>query len=85
MLSAEHANSTGNERFTGYIPELMQQLAHVVGFKYRLSLVDDASYGLPQRGGSWNGLIGQLLHDVSVLRASQKFVRTNGFDSSLCV
>ena len=70
MLSPEHANSTGNERFTGYIPELMQQLAHVVGFKYRLSLVDDASYGLPQRGGSWNGLIGQQkkIHSLGAQR-----------------
>lgn len=46
--------------------ELAQHLAKLVGFHYKLKLVNDGKYGQPLMTGQWDGMIGEVIRGVSV-------------------
>lgn len=50
---------TGNERYEGYIVDLIDQIAKALDFKYELQIVEDGRYGSSDNG-QWNGLIGEV-------------------------
>ncbi|XP_054163357.1 glutamate receptor 1-like [Oppia nitens] len=59
----------GNDRFEGYVKDLIDLLAHMVGFEYTIHLVNDSRYGgyygSNITDGRWNGMIGELIrHEV---------------------
>ena len=43
----------------------MDKLSEVLGFSYRLSLVEDGRFGGQNEDGNWLGLIGDLVNRVS--------------------
>ena len=55
---------TGNDQFEGYCAELVQELAQMVGFNYKLQLVADGKYGAEDKDGNWNGMVGELFDRV---------------------
>ena len=56
---------SGSREFTGYIPDLLKELADIAEFEYDLYLVADARYGeLLSDGGTWNGMIGDIVEGV---------------------
>lgn len=58
MYTESSETKIGNERFEGYIIDLVEELSKLLGFKYIFKLVDDGVYGTNENG-EWNGLIGK--------------------------
>lgn len=59
MLRESSKSKVGNDRFEGYIVDLIDELSKMLGFKYKFKLVDDNAYGVKNESGFWNGLIGE--------------------------
>ena len=57
--------SAGALHFTGYIPDLLDQLMVETGLHYELHVVAEGSYGYRAIDGSWSGMIGEVLRGVS--------------------
>ena len=57
----------GNDRFEGFCVELLQEIAELVGFKYRIELVPDGKYGAPNKDGEWNGMVKQIVERVGAI------------------
>ena len=64
FLEVKHDSLHGNEKFEGYIPDLMKLLWEKVGFKYILRLVRDGNYGNKKLDGTWTGMIGEVMRQV---------------------
>lgn len=45
--------------------DLLSEVAKKLGFKYRVHLVKDSSYGRQDESGNWNGMIGEVVRGVS--------------------
>ena len=43
----------------------MDKLSEVLGFSYRLSIVEDGKFGGQDEDGNWLGLVGHLVNQVS--------------------
>ncbi|CAN0145650.1 unnamed protein product, partial [Lampetra planeri] len=50
------------KRFVGFAVDVLEELSRHLGFTYDLYQAPDNSYGRPGPGGSWNGLLGEILH-----------------------
>jgi len=60
-------NFSGNTRYEGFCIDLLKEIAHMVGFTYRIELVPDGKYGVyDYETGEWNGIVRQLMDKVSV-------------------
>ena len=55
----------GNERYEGYCKDLTKQIADIVGFDYVIQPVADGKYGSVDDNGTWNGMVGELVRNVS--------------------
>ncbi len=60
-------NKTGNDRFHGFVPDVMNHLKKMLDFDYRLYIVPDGQFGAKQPNGEWTGMVGEVLSGVSVL------------------
>lgn len=58
MLRDTSETKYGNDRFEGFVIDLIGELSELLGFKYVFKLVDDGKYGSVNENGTWNGLIG---------------------------
>ncbi|XP_056461920.1 probable glutamate receptor [Gadus chalcogrammus] len=45
----------------GYCMDLLSELAKKMGFRFKVHLVKDASYGRQDESGNWNGMIGEVV------------------------
>lgn len=45
----------------GFCMDLLSEVAKKVGFRYRIHLVKDGSYGRVDESGHWNGMIGEVV------------------------
>lgn len=64
-------NFSGNARYEGFCIDLLEKIAGMVGFTYRIELVPDGKYGAyDYETGEWNGIVRQLMDKVSVRYAS---------------
>ncbi|KAM3620894.1 uncharacterized protein V6R79_003463 [Siganus canaliculatus] len=45
----------------GFCMDLLSEIAKKVGFKYKVHLVKDGSYGRQDESGNWNGMIGEVV------------------------
>ena len=52
--------------FSGYMVDLMDEVARRLNFKYEFHLSPDGKYGSPQRDGTWNGMVGELVKGVHI-------------------
>lgn len=58
-------NFTGNARFYGFCVDILNRVAHEVGFDFILDLVPDRKYGAKDpETGEWNGMVAQLMKHV---------------------
>ena len=60
MLRESSKTKEGNDRFEGYVVDLIEELSKILGFKYKFKLVADNAYGARNESGYWNGLIGTV-------------------------
>ena len=74
-----HTPLHGNDRYQGYIVDFIKKLSEEVGFKYILRVVKDGSYGDKSFDGTWNGMIGEVLRQVSGLLRAARFGQGNVF------
>ena len=54
-----------NRKYQGLCIDMMDKLSEVMGFNYRLSLVEDGRFGGQDEDGNWLGLIGDMVNRVS--------------------
>ncbi len=57
----------GNDRYEGYMADLVEELAEHLGLDYELRIVADGKYGDKNADGTWTGMIGELTRQVRVL------------------
>lgn len=53
------------DQMEGFCMDLLSEIAKKVGFKYRVQLVKDSSYGRQDENGNWNGMVGEVVRGVS--------------------
>ena len=66
MDMALDGTMVGNERYQGYLVDLMDRISQIVGFKYQFVPVADGKYGHKSADGIWDGMIGELVNEVSI-------------------
>lgn len=57
----------GNNKFEGYCADLAKKIADIVGYDYVIRPVKDGKYGSKDENGTWNGMVGELVRNVSVV------------------
>ena len=55
----------GDEVFEGLCIDLLNKLSDKMGFHYIIRLIADGQYGDQLEDGSWTGLVGDLVNQVS--------------------
>ena len=63
LMDSENPNS--KEPFEGFIIDFLNELANMVGFRYRIDLVPDGNYGAKLETGEWNGMVREVIDRVS--------------------
>jgi len=66
MMKENAAFLTGNDRFEGYVADILRLVAASLGFDYEICLSTDGRYGEQNANGQWNGIIGEVVRGVSV-------------------
>lgn len=61
MLKEGAEKLEGNDRFEGFCVAMIEKVAQILGFHYRLNIIADGRFGVEQEPGRWNGMIGELL------------------------
>jgi len=44
--------------------DMLQELAEILRFNYKIRLVGDGVYGVPEANGTWTGMVGELIARV---------------------
>ncbi|CAH1799514.1 unnamed protein product [Owenia fusiformis] len=70
MLKQDGVPRVGNDRYEGYIPDLLKELRFILGFDYQISQVSNGDWGEKTERGDWNGLVGELVRDEADLAAA---------------
>ncbi|KAL0110157.1 hypothetical protein PUN28_013655 [Cardiocondyla obscurior] len=77
-------NFSGNSRYEGFCIDLLQEIARMVGFTYRIELVPDGKYGAyDYETGEWNGIVRQLMDkkaDLAVGSMTINYARESVID-----
>ena len=53
-------------RYYGYMIDLLNELARQAQFSYEIYIVPDSSYGFRRADGTWDGVINELVANVSM-------------------
>lgn len=67
------SNSTllaGNDRFEGYLADILRLLATSIGFDYNIRLSRDGKHGDLSVDGEWDGMIGDVQRGVMCISLS---------------
>jgi ABC-type amino acid transport substrate-binding protein len=62
-------NFSGNDRWEGFLIDLIEAIAKELKFKYELYEVPDGNYGGLTPSGEWNGMIKEVMMGVSFIGA----------------
>lgn len=65
MLKGNHQELEGNDRYEGFCVDMLKELADILRFNYKIHLVGDGVYGVPEANGTWTGMVGELIARVS--------------------
>lgn len=77
MINDEMKDATGNLRFEGFCMDLVKKVAEQVKFNYTVEIVKDGKYGAASGDGEWDGMIGELIRNVSRTTDRQNLVIEN--------
>lgn len=65
MLKESDEMLTENDRYEGFVFDIMDEISRMLGFRYVFKLVDDGRYGNRNKEtGEWNGMIQELIDGV---------------------
>ena len=65
MLKPDSAFLAGNDRFEGYLADILKRLAASVGFEYEIRLSRDGKHGDLRMERIWDGMLGDVQRGVS--------------------
>ncbi|CAH1957059.1 unnamed protein product [Acanthoscelides obtectus] len=73
-----------NDQLEGFCIDLLKEIATIVGFEYKLTLVPDGKYGAyDYETGEWNGMVKQLIEkkaDLAVGSMTINYARESVID-----
>ncbi|XP_053125801.1 glutamate receptor ionotropic, kainate 4 isoform X2 [Hemicordylus capensis] len=61
MLKGNHQELEGNDRYEGFCVDMLNELSEILHFNYKIHLVGDGVYGVPEANGTWTGMVGELI------------------------
>lgn len=60
MLKEGHAKLVGNDKYVGYVVDLIQAIAAEINITYEFRLTNDGNGKLDKKTRKWNGIIGEV-------------------------
>ncbi|KAM4827928.1 glutamate receptor ionotropic, kainate 4 isoform 2-T2 [Thomomys bottae] len=60
-ILGNHQEMEGNDRYEGFCMDMLKELAEILRFNYKIRLVGDGLYGVPEANGTWTGMVGELI------------------------
>ena len=67
MVEHFYHNETSGEYYYGYCIDLIWEISQTMNFNFVVFEPPDGMYGTMQVDGSWNGMVKELIEDVSIL------------------
>ena len=64
MLKSEGHFLTGNDRFEGFLADILSRLASVLRVDYQIRLSRDGKIGGPGENNTWTGMLGEVMRGV---------------------
>lgn len=64
MLKNNHTNLEGNDKYEGYVVDLMQMIAKEINITYEFKLRSDGNGKRDKKTNKWNGIIGEVQETV---------------------
>jgi len=64
MMKENAVLFTGNDKFEGYVADILRLVAASLRFDYQICLSTDGRYGEQNAAGQWNGIIGEVVRGV---------------------
>ncbi len=64
MTKPDWRERSGNDRYLGFVVDALEELTHMLHFKYDLYIVPDGNFGAKKPNGEWNGMVGEVLNGV---------------------
>jgi len=74
MLKDDHASRTGNDRYIGYVVDLIELIAKEINITYEFVLRNDGNGKRDKKTNKWNGIIGEVQEMVCVFVRFKKCV-----------
>ena len=70
-------NLDGTVEYEGFAIDLLNAIAEQLHFNYTITIVKDGQYGGEDpKTGKWNGMVGELIDQVSNYQAGQPMIST---------
>jgi hypothetical protein len=60
MLKPDHKDRTGNDKYEGYVVDLIQMISEEINITYEFKLRNDGNGKKDKKTGKWDGLIGEV-------------------------
>ena len=76
MERVNDSSLSGNDKYVGYCADLAKMIAEHVGFKYQIRPVKDKKYGTRGDNNVWDGIVGELVREVSIRQHTHSSVLT---------
>jgi len=66
MLKEGHSELEGNEKYEGYVVDLIKKIATEINITYEFRLRSDGNGKRDKKTNKWNGIIGEVQEMVTV-------------------
>lgn len=60
MFKPDHKDRVGNDKYEGYVVDLIQMISEQMNITYEFRLRHDGNGKKDKKTGKWNGLIGEV-------------------------
>lgn len=61
FLKDDSVNRIGNDKYQGYLVDLMDSIGDKTPFEFEVKLQEDGRYGMQLEDGTWNGMVGSVV------------------------
>lgn len=66
MLKEGHADLMGNDKYEGYVVDLIQKIAAEINITYEFILTSEGNGKRDKKTNEWNGIIGEVQELVMI-------------------
>lgn len=60
MLKENHSKLYGNDKYEGYVVDLIQMIATEINITYEFNVISDGNGKRDKKTNKWNGIIGEV-------------------------